>query len=54
MKEPSTYKVVREYGDQYGLEELMRRIIRCHLGESNYAERPGVQFQESKVDDYGV
>lgn len=54
MKKPDTYKVIREYGNRYGLEELMRRIVRCHLGESDYAERAGAQFPESRTDDYGV
>lgn len=51
MQKPDTYKVIREYGNQYGPEELMRRIIRCHLVECNYAERAGAQFPESKKDD---
>lgn len=31
MRRPDKYEVVREYDNHYGLEELVRRIVRCHL-----------------------
>lgn len=35
MQKPDTYEVIREYDNQYGLEELVRRIIRCHIEDSH-------------------
>lgn len=31
MRKSNTYKVIREYDNRYELEDLIRRIIRCHL-----------------------
>ena len=33
MRKSNTYKVIREYDNRYELEDLIRRIIRCHLEE---------------------
>lgn len=33
MLQHNTYKVIREYDNRYGLEELLRRIIRHHIKE---------------------
>ena len=33
MLQHNTYKVIREYDNRYGLEELLRRIIRHHVKE---------------------
>ncbi|MCM1234449.1 MAG: hypothetical protein NC489_30480 [Ruminococcus flavefaciens] len=49
MLKPDTYKIIREYKNQYGLDELIRRIIRCHLDEFG-GERTGLKFPERIVD----
>lgn len=49
MLESNKYKVIREYGNQYELEELVRRIIRCHLDEF-CNESTGLKFPERMVD----
>lgn len=45
MRKPDAYKVIREYDNQYGLEELVRRIVRCHLTDGRW-ERAGAKFSE--------
>lgn len=45
MRKPDTYEVIREYDNQYGLEELVRRIIRCHIEDSR-EEIAGLKFPE--------
>ena len=33
MQEKHSYKIIREYKNQYTPEELVRRTIRCHVKE---------------------
>ena len=49
MLKPNKYKIIREYGNQYGLEDLVRRIIRCHLDEF-CKESTGLKFPECVAD----
>ena len=43
MQKSNTYKVIREYDNRYELEDLIRRIIRCHLEEFSEGNM-GLQF----------
>ncbi len=36
MQEKCSYQIIREYKGQYTPEELVRRIIRCHVKESPF------------------
>lgn len=38
MQEKRSYQVIREYKRQYTPEELVRRIIRCHVEECPFYE----------------
>ena len=49
MLKPNKYKIIREYGNQYELKELVRRIIRCHLDEF-YKESTDLKFPECVAD----
>lgn len=49
MLKPNTYKVIREYDNRYGLDELIRRMIRCHLEEPG-EENTGLKFPERAAD----
>lgn len=50
MQKPDTYEVIREYDNQYGLEELVRRIIRCHI-EDSHEEIARSKFPEYTAQD---
>lgn len=51
MLKPNKFKVIREYGNKYELEELVRRIIRCHLDEF-CMESTDLTFPECMVDNF--
>ena len=49
MIKSNKYKVIREYGNKYELEELVKRIIRYHLDEF-YMESTDLKFPGCMVD----
>ena len=49
MLKSDKFKIVREYGNQYELKELVRRIIRCHLDDF-YEESTDLKFPECMAD----
>lgn len=45
------YTVIREYGNLYGLEEFVRRIIQQHINEV-YSEELSKGCSDQEVNDY--
>lgn len=51
MLQDKKYEIIREYGNLYGLEELVRRIIRRHIRD-NSPRKAMPECPRQGVNDY--